>query len=174
VAELPKHGRRFADVSGKSQTVQAEKDKTDINQLMGKHLQQRMQGNPNGRQPIYGAVPSATYHEMMNSIVSMDTQFNRLPANIRKRFMNRPEVMLRFLEDPNNRRECVELGMIDDPQMLEQIQAEARAKARKKAQAVQTDLTDPQDDGETSEAQAALEADEEANPRKGVKKTAKR
>jgi len=156
--------RRHAKISGPSLTEQAEAAKTDINALSQRVLRQRLQGNPNGRQPIYGVMPSASYHEMMNKIVAMDSQFNRLGPKIRRRFMNRPELMLAFLEDENNRREALQLGLIDDPELAAIMRREEAEKRGPKADADQVDLVD--ESGEIPDSEGALEEDEEAQPRK--------
>lgn len=157
--------RKHANISGVSMAEQSEVDRTDINKLSQKHLRQRLVGDPNGRQPIYGVMPSISYHEMMNKVATIDTQFMRLPGKIRKRFNNRPEMMLAFLNDENNRREAVQLGMVDDPELLAEIQSEERAKRFPKppSDPAQTNLLD--DTGETPDSQAALQSDPEANPR---------
>jgi len=160
--------RKQAKNFGPSLTEQSEFARTDINALSQKVLRSRLQGNPNGRTPIYGVMPSVSYHEMMNKIVAMDTQFNRLPPKVRRRFMNRPEAMLAFLEDENNRREAVELGLVDDPAIAAQIREEQLSKRRpQKPDSRQVDLVD--ESGENPDGEAVLEADDEAQPRKAAK-----
>jgi len=156
--------RRHAKISGPSLTEQSEAARTDINALSQKVLRQRLQGNPNGRQPIYGVMPSATYHEMMNKIVTMDSQFNRLGPKVRRRFMNRPELMLAFLEDENNRREALTLGLIEDPELAAIMRQEEAEKRRPKAEPV----NDP-DNGENPDGEAVLDEDDESQPRKRAK-----
>lgn len=163
--KLPEDGRPHPKNDPVSLTRQSEEARTNINKIAQHHMRQRMAGNPNGRQPIYGVVPSKSYHEMMNAIVSLDTQFARLPPKIRKRFHGRPELLLSFLEDDNNRREAVMMGLVSDPELLARMEAEARLRAARGRNGEQLDFT--REDGETPESEEALRADEEANPRTG-------
>lgn len=158
--------RKYADVSGVSLTAQSEKDKTDINLLSQRTLKMRLQGNPNGRQPIYGVMPAISYHEMMNKIIDMDTQFNKLPPKIRRRFHNRPEQMLAFLGDEKNRREALELGLIDDPELAEEIRREKADKKRKPDERDPNQLDLVREAEETHLTLETNKPDDEANPRK--------
>lgn len=151
---------------GFSLTDQSSKDRTDINLLPQRTMRMRLQGNPNGRTPIYGAMPSLSYHEMMNKIMALDTQFNRLPPKIRRRFKNQPLLLLGFLEDENNRREAVELGLVDDPELAEVIRQEKLDKIRAASNPSQLDLV--KEAGERPFEGG--EPDPEANPFKGIAK----
>lgn len=53
------------------------------------------------------------YQQMLNQVIHAQEAFMTLPASIRARFRNDPGSLLEFLQDPNNREEAVELGLID-------------------------------------------------------------
>jgi len=137
--------------SGPNPTQQNQLNETDINRMSAKYLRTRLAGNPNGRKPMFINVPSATFHDMMNKVVQIQDQFQRLSANIRRKFMNNPTVMLSWLENPDNRREGVKMGLIHDPELAYAIEQES---ARKRPTEVQQDLTEP----------LPLKADPEAQP----------
>lgn len=115
-------------VSGPNPTQQNQLNETDINKMSAKYLRTRLAGNPNGRKPMFITVPSATFHDMMNKVVQIQDQFQRLSANIRRKFMNNPTVMLSWLENPDNRREGVKMGLIDDPELAYAMEQEAASK----------------------------------------------
>lgn len=85
--------------------------------IMRKHVKgpNRMlpPGNPGAtRQPEFRYMPSQSYHDMLNTVREIDAKFYALPSRVRQRFSNSPEFMLRFMENPSNRMECVRLGLV--------------------------------------------------------------
>lgn len=56
------------------------------------------------------------YHEMLNTVRYADEAFSTLPAELRLRFANDPGQMIQFLQDPKNRQEAIELGLLEKPQ----------------------------------------------------------
>lgn len=121
--------RGIHPVSGPNPTQQNQVAETDINKMSAKYLKTRAIGNPNGRKPMFIDVPSASFHEMMNTVVRIQETFARLPARIRSKFMYNPVVLLSWLEQPDNRREAVKLGLIDDPELAYRMEQEKAAKA---------------------------------------------
>lgn len=55
------------------------------------------------------------FHTMRNRICDAKEDFMRLPAELRDRFNNDPGELVQFLEDPDNREECQEMGLIAPP-----------------------------------------------------------
>lgn len=53
------------------------------------------------------------YHEMLNTVRYADEAFATLPADLRLRFANDPGQLIQFLQDPKNRQEAMELGLLD-------------------------------------------------------------
>jgi len=67
-------------------------------------------------QPIYGDFTMADdYLTMRTRISDAQSDFMRLPAELRQRFENDPAQLLRFLENESNRQEAIELGLIPEP-----------------------------------------------------------
>lgn len=106
-------------IGGPSLTQQHQKDETDINKMSAKLMRARAAGNPTGRKPFFGVIPSETFHEMLNKVTDIDNQFRRLPGKVRFRFRNNPEMLLRFLEDSTNLDEAVKLGLVNPPPVEE-------------------------------------------------------
>lgn len=53
------------------------------------------------------------FHSALNRVLSIQEEFLTLPADIRSRFENNPQNLILFLNDPANRDEAVELGLVD-------------------------------------------------------------
>lgn len=131
------------EVKGESLTQQQFAKDADINSLVSRHMRGsgRMGmplGNPNAtRKPIFGDFTSIDYHRMLNTVAEVDNVFNRLPARVRNRFRNNPELLIKFTEDPANLKEAVKMGLIKLPEgqamteegnIVEQTDLEAAAK----------------------------------------------
>jgi len=101
----------------KSTVQQHPAQEHNINTIMARHLKSpnRMlpPGNPAATlQPRFEAMPSMTYHEMLNKVTDIRMRFAQLSASIRRKFRNDPYQLFRFMEDPQNRMECVRLGIV--------------------------------------------------------------
>lgn len=75
-----------------------------------------------GMLPVSSAVPSyGDYTEVtdfqgaMNVIRQAEEQFLTVPALVRDRFQNDPQLLLEFVMDERNRPEAVELGLVPRP-----------------------------------------------------------
>lgn len=141
--------RSFHPESGPNPTQQSQIVETDINKMSAKYLRTRMAGNPNGRKPMFIDVTAVSFHDMMNKVVRIQESFLSLSAKIRMKFMNNPTVMLSWLEVPENRREAVRMGLIDDPELAYQMEVE---KARKAAPIVEQTSIVPKADNEAQPA----------------------
>lgn len=51
----------------------------------------------------------------MDMVVAAQQEFLKVPAEIRKRFANDPQLLMEFLEDGSNRDEAVKLGLVQAP-----------------------------------------------------------
>lgn len=118
---------------GPDMTKQSFANDADINALVNRHLKNSPGqslaniGNPlASRKPMFGTMPSATFHEMLNAVMDVQTAFASLPARLRNRFGNNPEQLLRWVENPSNYKEAVKLGLIEDRDLLEEM-ADAEA-----------------------------------------------
>jgi len=74
---------------------------------------------------------------MTDRVMKIGQSFRELPAEIRNRFRNDPEELLRFTENPQNRDEAIKLGLIRNDWTIEtdgigeQIKTEAERKKTK-------------------------------------------
>lgn len=149
----------------KSKVQQHHAQSADLNYLVARHTAGpgrfgQPLGNPNAsRQPRFMDLSdSASYHDMLNRVTQIDTMFHRLPARLRGRFKNRPEMLLAFCEDPANAREAVKLGLIDDPEVIDAVR-----------EAEQMDL----EEQARKTAEEAPKADDEAQPKHTPRKGGK-
>jgi len=55
------------------------------------------------------------YHTALNTLIAAETEFESLPATIRKQFANEPANLIEFLNDPKNKDKAVELGLVNQP-----------------------------------------------------------
>jgi len=63
--------------------------------------------------PQYGDFTGVSdYQSAPNAVIQAELGFNELPAEVRARFENDPGRMLDFLNDPKNRDEASELGLL--------------------------------------------------------------
>lgn len=99
-----------------SLTVQSSKDECDIN-IMLENMARGVLPVENPRIPQYGdfSTSASDYHTALNMVLAARESFDSLPAKIRARFDNDPAQMLSFLDDPDNRSEAIELGLISSP-----------------------------------------------------------
>lgn len=112
--------RVISEISSKSRTEQAHKNQVNINTIMQKAM--RGQYVPtNSKAPYYGDFTSATdFSEAQNSILAAQAAFMGLPPAIRQRFKNNPARLLEFLDNPDNRAEAENLGIISPVQKVPQ------------------------------------------------------
>lgn len=96
-----------------SMTKQEFAEECDINTIMRRYETTGQIDHVNRRQPQYGDFASSvSFHEAMNTVIAAEDMFAALPASIRDRFGNDPENLLKFLDDPANKDEAIELGIV--------------------------------------------------------------
>lgn len=66
------------------------------------------------------------FQEAMNLIVHAKSEFMNLPAKIRSRFDNDPAKLIDFLDNPDNRKEAIAIGLLAEPEPLESTQPQGR------------------------------------------------
>lgn len=102
---------------GEMLTQQSMKDETDINNIIGKFMKTGILTQPGAtRKLMFGDTTSDSYHDMVNKIADAELAFTTLPSKIRDRFLNDPYQLLRFLENPENQKEAIKLGLIVLPE----------------------------------------------------------
>lgn len=66
--------------------------------------------------PKYGDFTGVfDFQSAQNVVVQAKQQFMTLPAKLRARFHNSPQELLQFLEDPENRKEAIAIGLVQEP-----------------------------------------------------------
>lgn len=63
--------------------------------------------------PRYGDFTGISdYHTALNRVIAAQDEFEALPADIRARFENDPAQLIDFLDNPENRPEAEQLGLV--------------------------------------------------------------
>lgn len=94
-----------------SLTDQQFKDDTDVNIILQKYMKNGMQIPPlTGQYLDLTELPD--FQEAQLIVLKGQEAFMSLDAKVRLRFNNDPAAMLRFLDDPANADEAVQLGLI--------------------------------------------------------------
>lgn len=99
-----------------SLTKQSFQDECDINVIMARYEKTGQLDHVNTARPEFGdfaAVPD--YQTAMNTVLEANSMFDAMPSGIRDRFGNDPAQLLAFVNDPANREEAIELGIVDRP-----------------------------------------------------------
>lgn len=155
----------------KSLTQQNFAGEADINRMVDRHMKGPGRfgqpiGNPNAsRQPFWGEVPAESFHDMLNKVSDIQSAFRSLPSRLRNRFANSPYQLMRWVENPQNRKEAVKAGLIHDPELLNEVRA-AEAAADREAHAAGQEPAPGQQD--------MLRPDPEAQPRHTPSKAGKK
>lgn len=107
----PAQGILFTETSLAQQHF---KDECDVNNILKKYESTGLVTHVANGTPSYGDFSSVPdYQHAQNLLIEAQDRFDALPASLRKRFDNDPLVMLSFIEDPNNREEAEQLGLVN-------------------------------------------------------------
>lgn len=100
--------------SGPSRAKQSFRKECDINEVMAKYRAHGVVGHVSTREAVWGAdLPaSGDFHEAMNFVKEVESVFETLPAELRKRFKNDAGLYLDFVSDDENVDEARKLGLI--------------------------------------------------------------
>ena len=82
-------------------------------------------------QPMFGDftdIPSS-YHEALNVVTRAKQNFMLLDAKLRARFDNDPGQFVEFVSNPENKDECIKLGLIEQVKPIESPAKEVAAAA---------------------------------------------
>lgn len=101
----------------KVRTVQADKDRTDIRNIVAKAMRSGgVVGGINFRQGVYQDISDTpSYPEMLTVVARAQSLFEKLPAKLRERFSNDPQKLMEFVSDPANADEAIKLGILKAP-----------------------------------------------------------
>jgi len=94
---------------------QHHKDECDINVIL-ERFGKTGQVPVNAISGSYGDFSGVhDYHTALNTLIAAESEFEALPANIRKQFANEPARLIDFLNDPANKDQAIELGLVNRP-----------------------------------------------------------
>lgn len=93
-------------------TQQQFKDQVDVNNIIAKFKKTGQITHLNASKGVYADLTQVgDYQSAMDKVVKAQEAFLTLPADLRKKFGNDPENFLKFVDDPKNDAEAVELGI---------------------------------------------------------------
>lgn len=113
-----------------SMTDQSIAPETDVNYIVNKFMKTGTVTHLSNRQGQY--LDATTFPkdlgEALNAITRANQAFMELPAQIREKFGNSPEMYISFLQDPKNDQEAVKLGLKERivPNIQEQTLSEIK------------------------------------------------
>ncbi len=96
---------------GKTRTHQSGKDECDINLIMAKYVKTGVMDHQKEYGENYGFATSVDLHEALTTVRTATEMFDALPAEIRTRMDNNAEKFLEFVQNPENEKEMLELGL---------------------------------------------------------------
>lgn len=106
---------------GKVLTQQQFGHESSVGDLVARHRLGASIVDPSAtRQPMFGDFTSVDFAKAQDLILQSKSDFARLPSAIRRRFMNSPEALLRFVENPANLDEAIKLGIVLDKRVKEE------------------------------------------------------
>lgn len=109
--------KRVQPVIGeKSLTQQNMKEETDINTIVQRYIKTGLAPTRRG-EALFGDFSEANdFMQMKNAIMDIEQNFLGLSARLRKKFANDPYQLMRWLENPDNAKEAIKLGLLEDPE----------------------------------------------------------
>lgn len=100
---------------GRVLVKQGLRDATNINRIMDRWVHHKQPPVAGGGNPRYGDFSDGlSYHDCMNRVVSMEQNFQRLPASVRKHCHNDPGEFLDMVYDPDRVGELKQLGLLPE------------------------------------------------------------
>ncbi len=106
---------------GKSRTQQHFTEESKMSTIMAKYTKTGIIGTGLGtRKPQFGDYTGVDYREMQNKIIAGSELFMTIPSEIRKKFDNRVDLLLDFIDKDENRAEAIQLGLIVEPEKAPQ------------------------------------------------------
>lgn len=95
-----------------SRTQQHMKETVDINNIVARYQRTGALDHFNKHGATYGEVPSVDFREAMEIVRHGQHLFADLPSSLRERFNHSPEEFLAFVQNPENRDEMADLGLL--------------------------------------------------------------
>ena len=99
----------FTKPSRTKQNFQAE---CDINGILARYEKTGLITHVKTNEKTYAnLVGFSDYHSSLNQVIAAQEAFQALPSHIRSRFGNDPGQFVKFMENPKNQEEAIELGL---------------------------------------------------------------
>lgn len=109
--KYPRTGIKFDPKEGR--TKQSFAEEANINSIMAKWERTGQMEHLSKGTPEYGDFSNVSdYQSAQASIIAADDAFLRIPAEIRRKMENDPQVFLAFMADPANHDEAREMGLL--------------------------------------------------------------
>lgn len=96
-------------------TKQSFKAECDINQIMSRYLKTGVLEHVRDNAARFLDVTGADFQDAQLLVAEANSMFHSLPSAIRTRFENSPAEFLKFMENPANAQEAIELGLQTAP-----------------------------------------------------------
>lgn len=117
--------RVTADPEGESRTKQSFQEETNINNIIKKYDMETMAEQALQNPGRFLDLPDGLdYQHALNLSINAKAAFDALPGTIRALFQNNAENFLEFMDDPENEKEIIELGL-REPAEVETIEPTA-------------------------------------------------
>lgn len=113
VAERP-HGIHC----GGGRTKTSFQRECDVNFIVKRMEQNGLTNHVNPLPPMYGDFTQVMdFQASLEAVNAAQRTFDNLPSRIRNRFVNRPELLMEFMDNPENLEEAITLGLVEpDPE----------------------------------------------------------
>lgn len=118
------HPRVQSHPEGPSLAKQSFGDECNINKIMSRYEKDGLVEHINQYQGQYADLPSGQdYQYALNAVIAAKDAFQSLPAKIRTKFDNNPELFLAFVDNPDNKAEMIALGLGPQPEPIQDDKA---------------------------------------------------
>lgn len=107
--------------STKGRTKQNHKAECDINNIISSFKRTGTLPESSRGMPRYGDATGIDFQNAQLLVAEAKGMFAELPARVRDRFDNDPGKLMSFLDNPRNRVEAEELGLLQEPKDERQV-----------------------------------------------------
>lgn len=111
----PRSRVQLAFPESEGRTKQSHAEESNINIILAKYIKTGILEHVKEHTSNYGFATSDDFHTSMNIILKAQDMFDDLPSATRKKFANRPENFLDFVQDPKNEQEMFDMGLSHTP-----------------------------------------------------------
>lgn len=106
-------------------TKQSFQNECDINHIMARYEKTGLVDHVRQVEGHYGNyIAAADYHGACNQVLAAQDMFMTLPAAVRSRFANDAGAFLMFVQDPKNRKEMADMGLLK-PEVVQQMNSDS-------------------------------------------------